>query len=147
MIKNVNLFFYTPISRQRLDNWMSVLTKYELLDMKDLPEKINLPEIKKALKVMYEMNLNKDEREIYDSHLDFLRIEEGAFEARFEAGKEEGIAIGKAEGIAEGETKGKLEIAKTMINKGFDEQSILEITGFTIGEFKKYFPENGKNSL
>ena len=127
-----------PKVKDMLDKWVSVLTKYDLLNIKELPEKINIPEIKKALKVMREMNLNKAEREIYDSHLDFLRIEEGAFEARFEAGKEEG----KAEGLAEGEMKGKLEIAKSMITRGFNEKSILEITGLTIAEVKKYFPDN-----
>ena len=43
-----------------------------------------------------------EEREIYNSRLDFFRIEEGAFAARFEAGK--------AEGLEEGVLKGKLEI-------------------------------------
>jgi hypothetical protein len=32
-----------------------------------------------------------------------------------------------------------------MISKGFDEKSVLEITGLTAQEVKKYFPDNGKN--
>ena len=47
---------------------------------------------------------------------------------------------GKAEGLAEGEIKGKLEIAKNLIAKGFDDKTILELTGFTAEEIKKYFP-------
>jgi len=132
-INDRDLDVIMPKVKDMLDSWMAVLTKYDLLDIKDLPDKINLPEIKKALTVMYEMNLNKEEREIYDSHLDFLRIEKGAFDARFEAGKEKGIEIGEARGIE----KGKIKIAKMMIAKGFDEKSILEITGLTIEEVKK----------
>jgi predicted transposase/invertase (TIGR01784 family) len=59
--------------------------------------------------------------------------------------EEKGKEIGEAIGIEKGKIEGKLEIAKNLISKGFDEKSILEITGLTIGEVKKYFPDNGKN--
>ena len=43
-------------------------------------------------------------------------------------------------GMEKGELKGKLEIAKNLLAKGFDEKTILELTGLTIQEIKKYFP-------
>ena len=128
--------------KDMLDTWLVILTKYDLLDAKNLPEKINKPEIRKSLKVMQEMNLSATEREIYNSHLDFLRMEYGALESRFEAGKaegiQEGIEKGKAEGKAEGELKTKLEIAKNLIAKGFDDKTIFELTGLSLAEIKKY---------
>ncbi len=35
--------------------------------------------------------------------------------------------------------KDKLEIAKNLIAKGFDEKTILELTGLSVQEIKKYF--------
>ena len=119
--------------KDMLDKWVAVLTNHNLLNVKDLPKEINIPEIKKALRVMKEMSLSRNEREIYNSHLDFLRIEEGAFSARFEAGKEEGLE----EGIVKGKLEGKLEIVKNLIANGFDEKTILELTGLTVQELKK----------
>ena len=119
-----------PKIKDMLDKWVAVLTNHDLLGIKNLPIEINTPEIKKALRIMKEMSFNKLEREIYNSHLDFLRIEEGAFSARFDAGKEEGLE--------EGKIAGKLEIAKNLIAKGFDEKLIFELTGLTVQEIKKY---------
>jgi predicted transposase/invertase (TIGR01784 family) len=52
---------------------------------------------------------------------------------------EDSFDKGKTEGKAEGKLEGKLEIAKNLIAKGFDENAILELTGFTKQEIKKYF--------
>ena len=130
--------------KDMLDTWVALLTRYTLLNVKKLPKKIDLPEIKKALKIMQEMKFNQEERDIYNSHLDFLRVESSAFRKKFlegeKLGMEKGIEKGKAEGLAEGEIKGKLEIAKNLIAKGFDDKTILELTGFTAEEIRKYFP-------
>jgi hypothetical protein len=47
---------------------------YHLLDIKNLPEKLNIQEIKKALQVMREMKFNEEEREFYKQHLDFFFV-------------------------------------------------------------------------
>ena len=66
---------------------------------------------------------------------------EGEAKGRSE-GKAEGLAEGegKAEGLAEGEAKGKAEervlIAKAMIAKGMDVNTISEITGLSHEEVK-----------
>jgi predicted transposase/invertase (TIGR01784 family) len=117
--------------KNMLDTWVAVLTKYDLLNIDKLPERINIPEVKKALKVMHEMNLNKEEREIYYSHLDYLRIEEGAFEARFEAGRTKGKAEGKAE-----ERITIITIVKKMLSKRSSIEDIMEITGLSREEIE-----------
>jgi hypothetical protein len=71
--------------------------------------------------------LAREEREIYNSRLDFFRIEEGAFAARFVAGE------------AKGRAEGKLENSKKLIAKGFDEKTIFELTGLNAQEFTEYF--------
>lgn len=108
-----------------LDRWMAFLTRCNMLDVNKLPSEVNIPEIKKALHVAQEMSLNKLEKEMYDAHLDFLRMEAEAFEKKFLDGKIAGIA------------EGKLQIAKNMLTKGIDTATIAEITGITIEEIKK----------
>ncbi len=115
--------------KSMLDTWVTILTKYDLLNINCLPDKIALPEIHKALQVMHEMQLNKKEREIYNSHLDFLRLEEGAFAARFE------------KGVTKGKIEEKIKIAKKLIAKGFMAQEIAEITDLSLEEVQKYFPD------
>jgi predicted transposase/invertase (TIGR01784 family) len=48
-IKDDDLNLIMPKVKDMLDSWVVVLTKYNLLDIKNLPEKINTPEIKKSL--------------------------------------------------------------------------------------------------
>lgn len=138
-----------PKIKDMLDKWVTVLTKFELLNVKDLPCEINDFEIKKALKAMQEMNLTKDERELYNNHLDFLRIEKGAFMKRFmegeskgkAEGRAEGRAEGLAEGLAEGEAKGKaeekIEIARNLLKKGMGKIDISSVTGLSLLEIEE----------
>jgi predicted transposase/invertase (TIGR01784 family) len=46
-------------------------------------------------------------------------------------GKQEGILVGKQEGILEGEFRNRLNTARIMLNKGFSQEEIMEITGLT----------------
>ena len=50
-------------------------------------------------------------------------------------GIDEGVAKGEAKGFAKGEAKGSyqksLDIAKKMLLKGMDDDSIMELTGLT----------------
>jgi predicted transposase/invertase (TIGR01784 family) len=152
-IKDKDIKVVMPRVKDMLDRWVAVLTKYDLFNIKDLPEEVNIPEIKKALRVMEEMTMNEEERDVYNSHLDFLRMEHSAFEARFIAGLKVGEAKGRAEGEAkgraEGEAKGiekgikegaKLHAIKTatiLLGKGLDIQLIVESTGLSAEEIEK----------
>ena len=59
----------------------------------------------------------------------------------FETAKEDGIAEGRAEGLAQGITQGaqnaKLETAKRMKSKGFDNSTIAELTQLSLEEINK----------
>lgn len=64
--------------------------------------------------------------------LDYMRktsLKEG-----FEKGLAEGKAEGLAEGLAEGEAKAKLDLAKSMLDKGIDLNTVISITGLTAEE-------------
>ena len=145
-INDKELGHIMPKISDMLDRWVAVLTKYDLLNSAQLPREINDPKIKKALEVMQEMDMTRKERDLYEGHLNFVRLEGEVFKKRFLEGMLKGLAEGelkgKAEGLAEGELKGKaeglaegkIEIAKKMLAKGQDPESIAEITGLTLDE-------------
>ena len=74
------------------------------------------------------MSFSKKERELYDSRLDWLRLEEDALNKRFDDGKEEGIVIG--------EKKNKIEIAKKMLLDGLHVDVVAKYSGLSIEKIK-----------
>jgi predicted transposase/invertase (TIGR01784 family) len=52
-------------------------------------------------------------------------------------GTQEGILMGKQEGILEGEFRNRLNTARIMLNKGFSQEEIMEITGLTKEDLTK----------
>ena len=107
-----------------LDIWLAFLTRNELLIADNLPKELDDKHLKKALKVLEIMNFSNQERDIYEDHLKWLRIEANTLKKAEEKGTEKGTE------------KGKLEIARNLIAKGFDDKTILEITGLSVQEIK-----------
>ena len=95
-------------------------------------------------KLIYEKDMitERDYQNIIDTAAEDGRAEgfaEGRSEG-FSEGEAKGRSEGKAEGLAEGEAKGKAEervlIAKAMLAKGMDVNTISEITGLSCEEVK-----------
>jgi predicted transposase/invertase (TIGR01784 family) len=85
-----------------LDIWVAFLTRHDLLNKDHLPSGLDNPALKKALDVLEVMNFLDEEREAYDSHLKWLRIEANTLKKYFNDGLAEGLAKGQAEGLAKG---------------------------------------------
>jgi predicted transposase YdaD len=95
------------------------------------------------------MNFSDEERDFYEDHLKWLRIETNTLKKMKEEGIAEGLAEGRAEGLAEGlakgEAKGKAEgkaeglaeIAGKMLLKGKNIEEIMDITDLSIEEIKE----------
>ena len=85
-----------------LDMWSAFLTRHDLLNKDNLPKELNNNNLKKALNVLEVMNFSEIERDAYEDHLKWLRIEANTlknYEQRGEArGREEGIQIGEVRG-------------------------------------------------
>ncbi len=113
--------------KNSLDIWVAFLTRYDLLKSDNLPEALDNQDLKKAINVLEVMNFTTEERDAYEDHLKWLRIEANT------------LKKAEARGKAEGRVETKVEVAKNMIVRGFDEKSIFEITGLTAEEVKKYF--------
>ena len=111
-----------------LDMWAAFLTRHDLLNRENLPSELDDPALKKALGVLDVMNFAPEEREAYEEHLKWLRMENSALrkhETRwFEEGKEEGKA------------EEKKNMARMMLQEGIDIQRISKITGLSEDEIR-----------
>ena len=78
------------------------------------------------------------ERDTYNQ-IEYAR-EAGREEGRevgIKEGKEEGLKVGREEGRAEGAKQNSFDIAKRMLGKGIDIETISELTGLTEKEISE----------
>ena len=115
--------------KNALDMWLAFLTRNDLLIADNLPKELNDPNLKKAINVLNVMNFTPEEREAYEDHLKWLRIEANTiknYEQR-----------GEIRGRAEGENKKAIEIAKKMLSKNHSISDISDLTGLSPEEISK----------
>ena len=83
---------------------------------------------------------DRDTKLIYEKDMITERDYQNIIDTAAEDGRAEGFAEGRSEGFSEGEAKGKAEerilIAKAMIAKGMDRNTISEITGLSDEELE-----------
>ena len=63
-------------TRTALDMWFAFLTRHDLLKVDRLPKQLDNGKLRKVLKVLDVLNFSEEERELYEDHLKWLRIEE-----------------------------------------------------------------------
>ncbi len=123
--------------KNSLDMWVAFLTRHDLLKADSLPKGLNDPNLKKAITVLNVMNFSDEEREAYEEHLKWLRIEANTLKKAEAKGKADGLAEGKAEGIIEGEIKKAKAMAIKMLQKGKPLEEISEFTGLPEAEINQ----------
>ena len=111
--------------KNSLDVWLAFLTRNDLLKTDNLPKILDNPELKKAINVLEVMNFTDAEREAYEDHLKWLRIEANTLKKYGEKAK------------AEGEYSKAIEIAKKMLAKGRAHEEIIEFTGLSLTEIEE----------
>jgi predicted transposase/invertase (TIGR01784 family) len=130
--KDVNEELEDIVARVKnsLDVWVAFLTRNDLFNRDNLPTKWNNPTLKKALTVLDVMNFGDEERDAYESHLKWLRIEANTLR-KYEA---KGFEEGMEKGIEKGREEEKVKIASSLLKMGLDIRSISESTGLSIEE-------------
>ena len=103
-----------------LDLWSAFLTRNDLLSTAKISQALDAAPIKKAIEVLNVMNFTKEEREAYEDHLKWLRIEANSLKKAEEKGRKEE----------------KLEIARNMLNESLPIEKIAALTGLTEKEVK-----------
>ena len=121
-ITNESSDIFTKI-KTSLDIWVAFLTKHNLFDKEHLPKNLNKSGLKKALDVLAVMNFSEEERQGYEDHLKWLRMQMNTIK------KYEQIA--EARGEAHGRFSEKLELAKKQLKRGVAIELIMEDTGLT----------------
>ena len=117
-----------PRIKSGLDRWSAFLTRSSSLNKENLPKELEDPCIKKALEVLTNACLNEEEREVYEGHLQWLRVEASALE--------KAKSEGKAEGKAEGEVKKAREIAYNLLKSGIAISIITAASGLSEEEIR-----------
>ncbi|WP_322777659.1 Rpn family recombination-promoting nuclease/putative transposase, partial [Candidatus Megaera venefica] len=132
-----------------LDMWSAFLTRNDLLKADSLPRELDDVNLKKAITVLEVMNFSDEERDFYEDHLKWLRIETNSLKKMKAEGKAEGLVEGKAEGLVEGKAEGlvegkaegkaeeKIEIARNLLAQNIDITNISLATGLSIVEIEK----------
>ncbi len=100
--------------KNSLDMWAAFLTRNDLFNLYNLPQELNDVNLKKAITVLEVMNFSLEEREAYEEHLKWLRIE--------------------ANTLKKARTEAKKEVALGLLAEGFDINFIMKITKLSIEE-------------
>ncbi|WP_367364648.1 Rpn family recombination-promoting nuclease/putative transposase [Candidatus Tisiphia endosymbiont of Nedyus quadrimaculatus] len=118
--------------KNSLDMWTAFLTRHDLLNKDNLPKELDNASLKKALTVLDVMNFTDEEREAYEDHLKWLRIEANTLKKQLEKGREEGREEGREKGREEGREKGREEerisMAKEMLLNNEPMEKIIKYT-------------------
>jgi len=126
--------------KNSLDIWTTFLSRHDLLNKDNLPKELNDVNLKKALEVLEVMSFNKEEREFYEDHLKWLRIEASYLKKAEQKGIEKGLEKGLKEGIEKGLKEGRKEgieigiekVAINMLNNNIAIETIAIATGLSI---------------
>ncbi len=110
--------------KNSLDIWMAFLTRHDLLNKERLPEALDKPVLKKALDVLEVMNFLPEEREAYEDHLKWLRIEANTLKKYQAIGVDEGINIGVQ------------RVARALLADGMLIAKVSDLTGLSIKEIE-----------
>lgn len=126
--------------KNAVDIWATFLARHDLLDKDHLPPALDNPALKKAIGVLEVMNFTPEERETYEDHLKYLRMEVSTLKKR-DADWEEKVeaikAVERAEGRAEGREEEKLGIARNLLAQKVDIQTIATATGLSVQQIKE----------
>jgi predicted transposase/invertase (TIGR01784 family) len=106
-----------------LDMWLAFLTRNDLLQPDDLPKSLENNDLKKALTVLDVMNFSSTERDAYEDHLKWLRIEANTLK--------KAEAKGVEKGREEGREERNIEVAIKMLKQNLDNSLISSVTGLS----------------
>ena len=127
--------------KNALDVWVAFLTRHDLLNKDRLPPELDNEALKKALTVLEVMNFGEEEREIYEGHLKWLRVEANTLKKYKTEGFEEGLEKGREEGREEGDTNRVRKTVLRLHKLGIDIETISQATELTREAVKKIIEE------
>jgi predicted transposase/invertase (TIGR01784 family) len=108
-------------------------------------ELMEVPEIAEAVEALKETSYSEEELQQYERYWDVLRTQQTFINDALRRGKTEGKTEGKIEGKIEGKTEGKMEekqeIALKLIQRGFSNADIRDLTGLECDAIEALRPQ------
>jgi predicted transposase/invertase (TIGR01784 family) len=121
------------------DKWFFLLKNLDKLY--EIPEQLQEKAFLKIFQLAEIAKYKPKERQNYEQSLKEYRDLENSLELKYEKGKKEGRKEGRREGRREGRKEGRIEskteIALNAIKKGFDDQTIADLTGLSVEAIQK----------
>jgi predicted transposase/invertase (TIGR01784 family) len=114
-----------PFIRTALDRWVTFLARHDLLDKNKLPKEFSDDKLQKALNVLEVMNFTTEEREAYEDHLKWLRIEASSLKKM------------QLKSFDEGEFTATERIARNMLTENQQIDFVARVTGLSESAVKK----------
>ena len=150
MIEGLNIVFVelkkfnpsTVVYKKMMVLWLRYLTEIDE-NTSDVPaEMLACAEIRQAIDILERSAYTDAQLDSYDDFWDGVRVSLSLDpDYRFKKGLVEGEAIGMKKGEAIGMEKGAkakaVEMAKKMLSKGFDKQTVAEMSGLTVAEVER----------
>lgn len=125
---------FDKVAATPLEEWLDYLKNGRIKD------DTTAPGLNEAREKLQYLMMSNEERSQYDHHLENWKAERNAMEtARLDGlweGRREGRREGRHEGRLEGRMEEKKEIVAKMRSKGFDIDTIMEVTGLTRTEIE-----------
>ena len=118
------------------DEWLYFLKTTE--ESKEPPASLKDPLVKAAYEVVERFNWTPEAYDAYVRARLLLEEEEFEHEEKFKAGKQEGFQ----EGLGKGIEKGKLGMAKALLQKDVDVAIVAETSGFSLEELQRLQKES-----
>ncbi len=106
--------------------------------LKDKPEELQRGIFLRLMELAEIASFSKKDQVVYQESLKDYWDLKSAIDTAFSEGREEGEHIGLEKGKEQGILEGKIETAQNMLKKGFDAETIAEITGLTLEQIKKF---------
>lgn len=122
-----------------VEKWLYFFKHAEETSEKDLHTIIGHDDIiERAYEELNRFSWDEAEMNTYEQELKYEWDQIAIMDQKFDEGLEEGIEKGREEGREEGRREEKIKIARTMILKGLDVQTIHGITGLSQEEIKTF---------
>ena len=116
------------------DKWLYFLKHLE--DMDHIPAILNEPIFQKGFDIAEVSHLSSEQYDDYLKSVLSYNEAKAVTDTAFADGEQQGIVKGKIEGKIEGEKAKALDVARTMLAKGFDIDTIAEISKLCTEEIK-----------
>ena len=121
---------FNEVAKTPIEEWLDFLKNGKI------KENTTTPGLKEAEEKLRIATMSEKERKEYFAHVDAIMSQNDTIETYKKEGRDEGEAIGLARGLEKGRAEGAqakaLEMAKKMLAKGFDKQTVADLSGLSL---------------